>query len=72
MAATAALQAMSRQGITSFLDAIAPAEDLAAFTAVAKDGKLTARAHLAPLIEPKQASDPAGAVGAGGRAREGV
>jgi predicted amidohydrolase YtcJ len=61
-AATAALRAMSRQGVTSFLDAIAPAEDLAAFTAVGKAGNLTVRGHFAPLIDPKDAGDPAGAV----------
>jgi len=54
-AATAALAAMNKQGVTSFLDAIGAPEDLAAFTAVRKSGGLTARAHFAPLIEPKEA-----------------
>jgi len=62
-AAQAALAAMSRQGVTGFLDAVARPEDLAAFSAVRKAGKLTVRAHFAPLIEPKDAGDPAGAVG---------
>jgi predicted amidohydrolase YtcJ len=63
-AARAALEAMRRQGITTFLDAVAPEEDLAAFTAVHASGALTARAHFAPRIEPKQGNDPAGAVAA--------
>jgi hypothetical protein len=61
-AASAALNAMNRQGITSFLDAVAPVEDLEAFAAVRKAGTLTARAHFAPPIEPSQAGDPAAAV----------
>ena len=63
-AARAALDAMRRQGITAFLDAIAPEADLAAFTAVHATGGLTARAHFAPRIEPTQANDPSGAVAA--------
>ena len=61
-AAEAALKAMRAQGITTFLDAIAPDEDLAAFATVRKAGSLTARAHFAPRIEPSEASDPAAAV----------
>lgn len=61
-AAKAALQAMSRQGVTSFLDAAAAKEDMAAFTAVRLAGALTARAHFAPVIEPSEAGDPLGAV----------
>ena len=61
-AAKAALRAMASQGVTSFLDAMAPAEDLEAFAAVRKAGQLTARGHFAPVIDPKQAGDPAGAV----------
>jgi predicted amidohydrolase YtcJ len=61
-AATAALKAMRSQGVTSFLDAAAPAEAMAAFAAVRRAGGLTARAHFAPVIEPTEASDPAGAV----------
>jgi predicted amidohydrolase YtcJ len=61
-AAEAALAALNRQGVTSFLDAIGRPEDLAAFAAVGKAGKLTVRAHFALLIEPKDAGDPAGAV----------
>jgi predicted amidohydrolase YtcJ len=48
--AAAALAAMSRQGVTSFLDAWAPAADMAAFAGLRKSGKLTARAHFAPEI----------------------
>jgi predicted amidohydrolase YtcJ len=61
-AARAALEAMSRQGITSFLDADTPPEHLAAFTTVHEAGGLTARAHFAPLVEPKDAAEPAAAV----------
>ncbi len=53
----AALEAMKRQGITSFLDAVAMEEDLEAFRTVEHDGALTARAHLAPLIRPADAPD---------------
>ena len=55
-AAAASLVAMSRQGVTSFLDAVAPAEDIAAFSALEKAGKLTVRAHFAPPIEPTEAN----------------
>jgi len=60
--ATAALEAMNRQGVTSFLDAVAPEEDIAAFAAVRQAGKLTARAHFAPPIEPSEAGHPAQAL----------
>src|SRR6185436_18891950 len=52
-AAFAALDAMKRQGITSFL---------AASAAVRRSGKLIARAHFAVTIEPAEAADPAAAV----------
>ena len=51
-AAVAALAAMNRQGVTSFLDAWAHQEDFEAFTTLAASGQLTARAHLAPSIDP--------------------
>jgi len=60
--AKAALKAMSRQGVTTFLDADAPAESMAAFAAVRRSGDLTARAHFAPQIAPAEAGDPLGAV----------
>jgi len=60
--ATAALQAMNQQGVTSFLDAVAPEQDIAAFAAVRQAGKLTARAHFAPPIQPSEASHPAPAL----------
>jgi predicted amidohydrolase YtcJ len=59
----AALKAMNRQGVTSFLDAVAPEEDIAAFAAVRKAGGLTARAHFAPPIQPSEASNPSPALG---------
>lgn len=55
--ARAALEAMRRQGITSFLDAIGDPPDIEAFAAVEKSGGLTARAHFAPLILPAEARD---------------
>jgi predicted amidohydrolase YtcJ len=61
-AAKAALQAISHEGVTSFLDAAAGPDSMAAFTAVQAAGELTVRAHFAPLIEPEEASDPARAV----------
>ncbi len=61
-AAEAALKAMRAQGITTFLDAVAADEDLAAFAAVRRSGGLTARAHFAPRIEPSRGGDPVGAV----------
>jgi predicted amidohydrolase YtcJ len=54
-AAVAALEAMNHQGVTSFLDAVARPADLAAFATVRRAGKLTARGHFAPLIEPAEA-----------------
>ena len=61
-AASAALAAMRRQGITTFLDAMATRRTLAAFAAVERQGGLTARAHFAVLITPEQGRDPQQAV----------
>jgi predicted amidohydrolase YtcJ len=61
-AAAAALEAMRAQGITSFLDAAAPVESIVAFTALQKAGRLTARGHFAPVIEPAEAAHPEAAV----------
>jgi predicted amidohydrolase YtcJ len=60
--ATAALKAMNRQGVTSFLDAVAPEADITAFAALRQVGGLTARAHFAPPIEPSEAGDAAHAL----------
>ncbi|HEX8406937.1 MAG TPA: amidohydrolase family protein, partial [Duganella sp.] len=46
-----ALAAMRKQGITSFLDAYTDPETMTAFTDLHKQGKLTARAHFAVLID---------------------
>jgi predicted amidohydrolase YtcJ len=52
LAATrAALDAMRRQGVTTFLDAFTDPETLTAYRAVQRAGKLTARAHFAVLID---------------------
>jgi len=48
--ARTALASLSKQGITSFLDASASPGDIEAFATVARAGELTARAHLAPVI----------------------
>jgi predicted amidohydrolase YtcJ len=61
-AATAALKAMNAQGVTSFLDAAAPRESIAAFATVRRARALTARAHFAPVIEPKETDNLSGAV----------
>lgn len=61
-AAKAALKAMNQQGVTSFLDAAAAAEDMAAFAAVRRAGGLTVRAHFAPVIAPAEAGDPKAAI----------
>jgi predicted amidohydrolase YtcJ len=62
IAAKAAQKAIARQGVTSFLDADAPPQDMEAFTAVQAAGELTVRAHFAPQIEIEEAHDPAGGV----------
>ena len=61
-AAKAAQQALNQQGVTSFLDADAAVEDMAAFTAVQAAGALTARAHFAPQIAVDESGDPLRAV----------
>jgi predicted amidohydrolase YtcJ len=63
-AATAALDALRRQGVTTFLDAAAESPALEAFATVQRAGQLTARAHFAVLITPPQGRDPAQAVAA--------
>ncbi|MDQ2821821.1 MAG: amidohydrolase [Pseudomonadota bacterium] len=61
-ASTAALDAMRRQGITSFLDAWTDPETMTAFTTLQRQGKLTARAHFAVLIDLDKGATPASAV----------
>jgi predicted amidohydrolase YtcJ len=61
-AAAKALDAMKRQGVTSFLDASAEHENLMAFSALRKAGKLTARAHFAPVIDTDEVHDLTAAV----------
>jgi predicted amidohydrolase YtcJ len=61
-AAGAALDALRRQGVTTFLDAAAELPALEAFAAVERAGQLTVRAHFAVLITPPQGRDPAKAV----------
>jgi predicted amidohydrolase YtcJ len=61
-AATAALDAFRKQGVTTFLDAAAEPPALDAFATVQREGKLTARAHFAVLITPPQGREPKQAV----------
>jgi predicted amidohydrolase YtcJ len=61
-AATAALDALRKQGVTTFLDAAAELPSLEAFATVQRAGRLTARAHFAVLITPPQGRDPEKAV----------
>jgi predicted amidohydrolase YtcJ len=60
--AKAALAAMRRQGITTFLDASTLEPDLAAFATLQRAGLLTARAHFAVLITPPEGAQPDQAV----------
>ncbi len=57
-AARTALDAMRKQGVTTFLDAQAKPPFLAAFAAVEREGQLTARAHFAVWITPEEGRDP--------------
>jgi len=61
-AAESALAALGSQGVTTFFDAAATPQTLAAFAGAEKAGRLTARAHFAVLIKPPQAADPSKAV----------
>jgi predicted amidohydrolase YtcJ len=61
-ASSAALAAMRKQGITSFLDAWTDPETMTAFTDLHKQGKLTARAHFAVLIDLDKGATPQSAV----------
>jgi hypothetical protein len=61
-AAIAALDALRKQGVTTFLDAAAEPPSLEAFATVQRRGLLTARAHFAVLITPPQGRAPQQAV----------
>jgi predicted amidohydrolase YtcJ len=61
-AAKAALEALRKQGVTTFLDAMAEPPSLQAFATVQREGMLTARAHFAVLITPPQGRNPEKAV----------
>jgi predicted amidohydrolase YtcJ len=63
-AAEASLDAMRKQGITTFLDAAANESIISAYSTVQHAGKLTARAHFAPVIDPKDGADAQKAVAA--------
>ncbi len=60
--AVAALDALRKQGVTTFLDAAAVAGGIDAFATVQRTGALTARAHFAVVITPPQGRDPKEAV----------
>lgn len=55
--AHAALVAMNKQGVTTFLDAAASIGDIEAYAAISQAGALTARAHFAPVIQPTDTPD---------------
>lgn len=61
-ASKAALAAMRQQGITTFLDAYTDPETMTAFRDLQKQGKLTARAHFAVLIDLDKGATPESAV----------
>jgi len=61
-ASKAALAALRKQGITSFLDAYTDPETMTAFADLHKQGKLTARAHFAVLIDLDKGATPKSAV----------
>lgn len=60
--AAASLDAMRRQGMTSFMAQIAGPSTMTAYTTLAREGKLTARASMAPDLSADQQRDPAGAI----------
>jgi predicted amidohydrolase YtcJ len=63
--AKAALDAIRRQGVTTFMDASSDERTLSAFTAVQRGGQLTARAFFAILLDPeKVGKDPEKAIAA--------
>jgi predicted amidohydrolase YtcJ len=61
-ASTKALDAMRRQGITTFLDAWTDPETMTAFATLQRQGKLTARAHFGVLIDLDKGATPQRAV----------
>ncbi|WGG51065.1 amidohydrolase [Rugamonas sp. DEMB1] len=63
-ASRAALAAMRRQGVTSFLDAYTDPETMTAFRQLQRRGELSARGHFAVLIAPEDGAAPAKAVAA--------
>jgi predicted amidohydrolase YtcJ len=60
--ARAALEALRKQGVTTFLDAAAEPASIEAFATVQRTGALTARAHFAVVIPPAEGPDPGRAV----------
>ncbi|MDB5935733.1 MAG: hydrolase [Massilia sp.] len=61
-ASSRALEAMRRQGITSFLDAWTDPETMTSFATLHRHGRLTARAHFAVLIDLDKGATPRTAV----------
>ena len=61
-ASKAALAALRQQGVTSFLDAYTDPETMTAFADLQRQGKLTARAHFAVLIDLDKGATPHSAV----------
>jgi predicted amidohydrolase YtcJ len=61
-ASALALDAMRRQGVTSFLDAWTDPETMTAFATLQRQGRLTARAHFGVLIDLDKGATPRSAV----------
>jgi predicted amidohydrolase YtcJ len=61
-ASSRALEALRRQGVTSFLDAWTDPETMNAFATLYRQGKLTARAHFAVLVDLDKGGTPHTAV----------
>lgn len=61
-AASFAMEALGRQGVTSFLDASSDEEIFTAFAAIERQGKLSARAHFAAEVATEDGADPSRAV----------
>jgi predicted amidohydrolase YtcJ len=62
LSAQAALDAMRKQGVTTFFSALSGETELAAFSSVQKSGGLSARGFFAPLINVEMASAPEKAI----------
>lgn len=65
----AALKAMAEAGVTTFLDALATPDKLPLYAEALDGGRLTARVHVAYLVDTRGESDPAQLVSDAAKAR---